>query len=93
METKEELLIFEIISLAVIVFCVLTVMIKAGRLNAPGFRKVSGVVLWILFVLFLLNTIGNILARTTFEKFFGIVTLLLAILCLRLALEAEDSNN
>lgn len=44
---------------------------------------------WILFVLFLLNTFGNIFAKTTFEKFFAVITFVLAILSLRLALEKQ----
>lgn len=34
--------------------------------------------LWVFFILFLLNTVGNLLAKTTFEKWFALVTLLLA---------------
>jgi len=90
METKEELLIFEIISLVVAVFCILVVLIKSGKLHAPPLKKVSGAVLWILFGLFLLNTVGNVLAKTNFEKSFAIVTMALAFLCLRLALEREN---
>jgi hypothetical protein len=37
--------------------------------------------------MFFLNTIGNLLAETTFEKFFAIATGLLTVLMLRIALE------
>ena len=92
METKEELLVFEFLSFAVVVLCFFVVLIKSGRISAPRLKKASGVILWILFVLFLLNTVGNIFAKTTFEKSFAIVTIVLAIFCLRLAVERENDK-
>jgi hypothetical protein len=92
LKTREELLVFEIISLLVGIVCLLAVQIRAGRIKLPGLQRTAGVVLWILVLIFLLNTVGNLLAKTTFEKFFAIVTGLLAILCLRLALERVASR-
>ena len=89
METRDELLVFEIISLVVVGLCILVVLIKSGRIVAPGLKRASGIILWLLFVLFLLNTIGNMLAKSSFEKFFSIVTMALAALCLRMAMEKE----
>ena len=43
--------------------------------------------MWVLFLLFLLNTVGNIFAKTTFEQSFAILTAMAALLCLRLAVE------
>lgn len=93
MTTKRELLVFEIISLAIGALCLIVVLIKSDKLRAPGFKKAAGVILWILFVLFPLNTIGNVVAKTTFEKSFAVVTAILAMLCLRLALEKETGND
>jgi hypothetical protein len=93
METREQLLGFEIISLVVMTFCFIVVLIKANRIKLPKLTGVVTVVLWILFVLFLVNTVGNILAKTTFEKFFAIATTLLAFLCLRLALERSTPSD
>lgn len=87
METKEQLLSYEIISLVVAFVCLLIVLIKSGRIHLPKLSGVVRIALWVLFVLFALNTVGNLLARTTFEKLFAIVTFLLALFCLRLALE------
>jgi hypothetical protein len=91
MESREQLLGFEFVSLAVMAFCLFTVLIKTGRINLPGMQGIAGVFLWILFGLFLLNTVGNFLAKTAFEKTFAVFTLLLAFLCLRLALEPRKS--
>lgn len=90
METAEELLGFEFISLIVMLVCFFVVMIRSGKIDKPSLLKTSNIIIWILFVLFLLNTAGNLLAKTTFEKMFGIVTVILAFLCLRIALEKID---
>lgn len=93
METSDELLKFEIISLLTITFCLLIVAIRSRKISAsPLVLKISRILLWILVALFLLNTVGNILAKTTFEKGFGVVTILMAFACLRLALEPLEGS-
>ena len=86
METRDQLLGFEFISLLIMAVCLLVVLVRSERIKIPALAGVAKVVTWILFFLFLLNTVGNALATTTFEKFFAVVTALLAFLCLRLAL-------
>lgn len=92
METKGQLLNFEIISLLVMVFCLMVVLLRSERIKMPALAGFSRVVLWILFVLFIFNTVGNILAETAFEKGFAIITILLAVLCLRMALEPIEKK-
>lgn len=92
MSTKEELLSFEIVSLVVMVVCILVVLIRSQRIKLSALIGLSRVILWILFVLFLLNTVGNALAKTNFERSFTVVTLLLAFLCLRMAIEKPNRN-
>jgi hypothetical protein len=87
MDTPEQLLAFELISLAVIAICFLVVLIRAEIIKISFLMVLSRIILWILTFMFLINTVGNILAKTNFEKFFAIVTALLTFLCLRLALE------
>ncbi len=87
METKEQLLNFEIFSMGIMVFCLFTVIIRSKIIDIPQLLGISRIVLWVLFVLFVLNTVGNLLAKTNFERFFGILTVILAFLCLRLAME------
>ena len=89
METREQLLGFEVLSLAIMVLCFITVLIHSERLHVPALAGVTRIILWVLFALFILNTIGNILAETAFEKAFAAITALLAVLCLRLALGDE----
>jgi len=86
-KTKEQLLIFEIISLLITIVCIFLILIKSGRVNIPRLAGLANRSMWVLFILFLFNTLGNVLAKTTFEQFFAIVTALLSFLLLRIALE------
>jgi hypothetical protein len=85
-KTIDELLKFEIISLVVSIFCLIIVLVRSQSLISI-FIDFSRVTLWLLFFLFILNTIGNLIAESIFEKSFALVTLILSILCLRMALE------
>ncbi|MBN2542928.1 hypothetical protein JXI42_08685 [bacterium] len=92
MQTGEQLLVFEIISLLVQIICMFLTLIKAGYFKIPRMAIIAHVGMWILFALFLLNTIGNIFAKTVFEKSLAIVTAALAVFALRLALEKKRVN-
>ena len=92
MKTVEQLLKFEIVSLLISFVFFFLVLIKSKRLNLPKLIGVAHVAMWVLFVIFSLNTIGNLLAKTTFEKFFAIATGLLAFLLLRIALEKNTNQ-
>ena len=87
METRKELLQFEILSLIVSLFCVLIILIRSQSIKFSVLLGFSRVVIWLLFILFLLNTIGNLIAESTFERVFALLTVILSILCLRMALE------
>ena len=89
MKTVEQLLKFEIVSFLISFVFFFLVLIKSKRLNLP---KLIGVAMWVLFVIFSLNTLGNLLAKTNFEKVFAIVTGLLAFLMLRIALEKKTKQ-
>ena len=92
MSSKEELLLFELFSLIISGICLLIVLIRAGRIKLPALLKASRIALWLLTVLFFLNTLGNLVAKTAFEKSFSLLTLVLALLCLRIALEPIGKN-
>jgi hypothetical protein len=89
MKTREQLLFFEIISTAAMILCFLVVLIRSDIPKWPGLMGVSKALLWLMVFLFLLNTLGNILAKSAFEKLFAIFTVSLTMLCFRLALEKK----
>ncbi|MFZ1806152.1 MAG: hypothetical protein WAU36_02965 [Cyclobacteriaceae bacterium] len=92
METPSQLLQFEIVSLLVALLFFVLVLIKSGRINLPALKGFAHVTMWLFFVLFLLNTVGNVIAKTTFEKSFALVTGLLAFLLLRIAIEKDSGK-
>ena len=75
-----EMYTFETISIFINLFLISILLIKGNYLKFRLNEKLINIVLWIFFFIFILNTIGNILAKTNFEKAFSVLTLILAIL-------------
>ncbi len=88
LESREQMISFEITSIFLVIIMLATVAIYAGYLKIRINAMVIKAALWFMVVLFLINTIGNILSNNEMEKLiFTPVTLLLSLLCLRLAIE------
>ena len=79
-----EMYVFETISILINVFLSFILAMKANLLKFKLSEKVLNTILWIFFGLFVVNTIGNIFAKTNFEKFFAFLTGLSAILIWRI---------
>ena len=75
LENDSEMYVFETISIIFNIFLGLVLSIKDERLPALIPMKVINIILWVFLILFGLNTIGNIFAKTLFEKILAIVTL------------------
>ncbi len=80
LETDAQMYVFETISIFINLFLIVVLLIKGAYLSAFIPIKVVDVLLWIFFVLFVLNTVGNLFAKTNFEKFFAIVTFAFSLL-------------
>ena len=91
-KTETQLLNFEIVSLLTTFIFVFLLFIRSKWLNLPKLLGVTRVSMWVLFILFSLNTIGNVLAINTLERMFAIVSGVLALLFLRIAIEKECDN-
>lgn len=72
----QEMYVMESVSLVLNVILLIALYIK----SQPTTRKGVNAVLWVFLVLFALNTMGNLFAKTAFEKGFAGVTLVLAVL-------------
>lgn len=72
--------IFETISILVNLFLGLLLLMKGGYVKFRFKEKAINIILWIFFALFILNTIGNMFAKTNFEKSFAVLTFVSAIL-------------
>ena len=84
LQSDQEMYTFESFSIIIILFFIYVLAQKGNFVRAVFSNKTLSVILWIFFGLFVLNTIGNILAQTTFEKWFALVTLINAFLLWRI---------
>jgi len=73
--SDSEMYVFETISIVIVLLFSFILLIKGQFIKAFLPLKVVNIILWIFLVLFTLNTIANIFAKTFFEKSFGLITL------------------
>ncbi len=86
LENQQELLKFESISIALNVFFLLIMLIVNGSIKVNLQQIILRVLLWLMSGLFVLNTIGNLLAKSSIETMiFTPITLVLSVFSLYLA--------
>ncbi len=90
LKSDQEMFVFETISILINLLLISVLFIKAGYLKVKVNKKVINAVLWIFFFLFILNTVGNILAKTTFEKMFAVLTLISAVFLWKILRKKDD---
>jgi hypothetical protein len=82
------LLTLEIISLLMTVVFAIVIAAKMDYIKAGKLKKAIAVGVWIIFAYLILNTVGNLASAVSFENLiFTPITLILAFLALRLAIE------
>ena len=88
LKTHEEMLKFEAFSLILNLIFIAVVLVKAGFWKVKISPKIISLILWIMTILFALNTIGNLFAVNNLEKYIATpITFILSILCFILARE------
>jgi len=80
LKNDSEMYAFETISIVINLFLFLILLIKGKYLKEYIPIKIVNITLWVFFLLFVLNTVGNIFAKTNFEKYFTLLTFAFAIL-------------
>lgn len=91
---RSQMLRSETVSVIVNLIMIAIVAIKANVLQVELPQVFIKVILWLMFLLFLLNTLGNVFSLNKFEQLvFTPVTLVLSLLSLRLALEKKQNSN
>lgn len=75
-----EMYVFETFSILLNLILYIALLIKGKFIKEIFTVRIVNIVLWIFIIFFGLNTIGNLLAETLFEKFFSIITLLFVFL-------------
>lgn len=87
--SDSEMYVFEAISIFIILVLSFVLLIRGGYIKQYLSKKAVTVILWIYFVLFALNTVGNVFAKTTFEKSFAWITLATCILIMTILTKKE----
>ena len=87
-----EMYVFETISILINAFLSWIILMKSNFLKFKFSIKTVNIILWIFFGLFVLNTFGNIFAKTNFEKFFALLTGLSAILIWKIIKQKRTTN-
>jgi hypothetical protein len=75
-----DMYVFESISIVINLFLSWLLLMKGEFVQFKFTNKTVNLILWIFFALFILNTVGNLFAKTNFEKLFALLTGLSAIL-------------
>ncbi|MFN0050523.1 MAG: hypothetical protein ACKVOU_15490 [Cytophagales bacterium] len=87
-----EMYVFESISILINALLAWLLLMKGNIVEYKFPNKILNALLWIFFVLFILNTIGNIFARTLCEKLFSSLTGISAILLWRILMTRKTTN-
>lgn len=81
LHSDKEMYVFETISILINLFLLILLLLKGNFIKHNLHHKLINGVLWFFVFIFALNTIGNLMAETRFEKIvFTPLTLILAIL-------------
>lgn len=80
LKNDSKMYVFETISILINCFLCFILFVKGKFIREFLSMKIVNISLWIFVIIFGLNTVGNILAKTNFEKFFSLLTLTFAIL-------------
>ena len=92
LKNDTEMYVFETISIFINVFLTWILLMEGNFIKFKFSSKTIHIILWVFFGLFVLNTIGNIFAKTNFEKFFAVLTGLFAILIWNIKQRVKTTN-
>ena len=84
LQNDAEMYVFEAVSIVINLFLGIVLLMKGGYMHFRFKKKTIDIILWVFFILFILNTIGNLFAKTTFEKSFAVLTAVFAFLLWRI---------
>jgi len=87
-----EMYAFESISIFVNIFLSWILLMKGDFVKFKFSTLIVKIILWLFFVIFILNTVGNILAKTNFEKYFALLTGLFAMLIWKILRQEETTK-
>jgi hypothetical protein len=87
-ESSKNMVTFEILALFLILIFTLIIAAKRDYFKVGKFEKLTNIGMWIIFVYFILNTVGNLTSAVFIEKYiFTPITLLMSLFAYILATE------
>lgn len=87
LKSSEQMRQFEFISIAINLFILLVILIKGAYIKIHIPKLIINTFLWLFAILFTFNSIGNLFSVSIWETIiFTPLTIISAVLCLRLAL-------
>jgi hypothetical protein len=87
---QSQLYVFEITALVLSALFLFTAAVKLGHIRAPRLRRAADMGMWIVFAYFAMNIIGNLTAKSSWEKAIFIpVTIIVVLLSLRVAVHRQ----
>ncbi|MGD8627799.1 MAG: hypothetical protein PVH52_01830 [bacterium] len=87
---ESQFYVFEISALILNALFLLIAAIKLGYMGAPRLKRAADIGIWIVFAYFAMNIIGNLTAKSSWEKVIFIpLSIVLALLSLRVAAHRE----
>lgn len=87
LETEKEMYVFETLSILINLILIAAVRAKTKAIKTNSSQTIINGVLWLFVIVFALNTLGNLTARTSIETYVATpLTFLLALLCWRVAI-------
>jgi len=92
LKSEQEMYVFESISIIINLLLGFVLLMQGDYIKRYFKQIVINIILWFFLVLFILNTIGNMLAKTYFEKSFAVFTLTFAILIVILLKNKTPDN-
>jgi hypothetical protein len=87
LSNDQEMYVFETVSIGINLLLGWVVLMKCDLVRLKFSTIIINTVLWIFFVLFILNTVGNIVAVSNLEKSFAVLTALSAFLIWKMGRE------
>lgn len=87
LNSDKEMYQFEIVSILINLFFLIFIIVQSDLLSIHFPKSIMTILLWIMTVLFLFNTYGNLISKSKIEqKVFAPITIILTIFSLILAL-------
>jgi hypothetical protein len=90
LKTDEQMYTFVSLGILINSFFIFTLVQKAEFTKPIFSPKIITIILWIFFGLFIMNTIGNLFAKTFFEKGFSLITGLYSFLLWKINLTKDE---